>query len=150
MIDWVNAAWAGAVGASVMLVMIALGRAMGLIQADMARYQGCILTGRADGPGPVLAGTAMHLTVGAVLAIGYAVVFAVWGEASWPRGAAIGLVHWLVAGFGLPVMDAMNPCVRDGRTRGFGLFGKDQGVMMVLGFMAGHLVYGALVGWLYR
>lgn len=80
MIDWANAAWAGVVGAAVMLVMIALGRMVGLIQADMAPCQGCILTGRADGSGPFLAGAAMHL--------------------------AVGLVHWLVAGFGILVTDA--------------------------------------------
>jgi hypothetical protein len=33
--------------------------------------------------------------------------------------------------------------------RGFGPFGRGYGMMMTLGLLAGYVVYGAVVGWLY-
>ncbi len=64
-------------------------------------------------------------------------------------GALLGTAHGVVAGAGFPLLDALNPCVREGRMRGFGLMGRGYGVFMTLGLLAGHVIYGALVGWLY-
>jgi hypothetical protein len=150
MIDWIDAAGAGVIGALVMTLMTDMGRMVGMIEANLTRYQGCILLRRSEGAAPFLAGLGMHLAIGAVLAIGYAVLFALlWGRATWWGGMLIGAVHGVVAGAGFPVLDSLNPCVRQGRMRGFGPFGRGYGVMMTLGLLAGHLVFGAVVGWLY-
>ena len=150
MIDWIQAIGAGVIGALALALMTDMSRWIGLIDANLTRYQGCILVGRSEGTGPFVAGLAMHLAMGALLAIGYAVLFAVlWGSATWWGGALIGAVHGPVAGAGFPVLDRLNPCVRDGRLRGFGLFGIGYGPIMTLGLLAGHLVFGAVVGWLY-
>lgn len=61
-----------------------------------------------------------------------------------------GVVHWVIAGMMLPMMDGTNPCVKEGRIKGFGTFGKNYGAMMIGGFLMGRLLYGAIVGWIYR
>jgi hypothetical protein len=66
----------------------------------------------------------MHLAMGSVPTLGYAVAFwLVWGEATWLAGALLGVAHGVAAGAGFPLLDALNPCVRNGRIRGFGLMG---------------------------
>lgn len=150
MINLMSAVGAGMVGAVVLALMTDLSRGIGLVEANLTRYQGCIVVGRSEGRKAWLAGMAMHLTMGALLATGYAVLFAlVWSQASWTTGALIGLVHGLAAGAGFPMLDRMNPCVRDGRVRAFGLFGRGYGWLMTAGLLTGHVVYGAIVGWLY-
>jgi hypothetical protein len=150
MIDWIGALGAGLVGAAVLALMTDASRLLGVIDANLTRYQGCLIVGRSDGAAAWLAGIGMHLAMGTVLAFGYAVVFwLVWGEATWLAGALLGALHGVAAGAGFPALDALNPCVRDGRMRGFGWFGRGYGVMMTLGLLAGHVVYGAVIGWLY-
>lgn len=150
MIDWSNALWAGAVGGIVMSAMMTLARMMGLVDANMSRYQGCMITKSDRGAGTTIAGLVMHLMISALIAVLYAWVFAaVWGLADWLLGLMVAMVHWLIAGMVLPMMDRMNPCVKDGRIRPFGAYGKKYGMMMAVGFLMGHLIYGAVVGWLY-
>lgn len=92
----------------------------------------------------------MHLMISALIAILYAWAFAaIWGYSSWLLGLLGGFIHWVIGGAVLPMMDGINPCVKDGRIRGFGAYGKNYGAMMVAGFLMGHLLYGAIVGWLY-
>jgi hypothetical protein len=150
MIDRIGAMGAGLVGGAALMLMTDGSRMIGLTEANLSRYQGCILLGRSEGAAPLLAGAGMHLAMGSVLGLGYAFAFPlVWGEATWRTGALLGAVHGVAAGAGFPVLDAMNPCVRDGRMRGFGLMGRGYGALMTLGLLGGHVVYGALVGWLY-
>jgi hypothetical protein len=150
MIDWLDAAGAGVIGALALALMTDVSRWVGLIDANLTRYQGCIVLGRSEGAAPFFAGLGMHLAMGALLAIGYALLFALlWGNAAWWAGMLIGAVHGVAAGAGFPVLDRLNPCVRAGRLRGFGLFGIGYGPMMTLGLLAGHLVFGGIVGWLY-
>lgn len=148
--NWLLAAGAGVVGAIAMTIMTDVSRAMGLIEANMSRYQGCLVTGRAEGGSALGAGLIFHLMMGAVLALGYAVIFRTIGEATWWAGAIIGFVHWIVAGLAFPLMDRANACVSDGRIRGFGVMGRNYGVMMIIGLLMGHVVYGAIVGGIYR
>lgn len=149
MTNWLMAAAAGVVGALVMTLMTDMSRAVGLIEANMSRYQGCMVTQRMDGGKALIAGLTFHLLTGAALAIGYALIFRVIGEATWWIGALIGVVHWVAAGIGFPFLDRMNACVADGRMRGFGVMGRNYGPMMVLGLLMGHVVYGAIVGAIY-
>jgi magnesium-transporting ATPase (P-type) len=151
MMDWSLALWAGLAGGIVMWMMMALARMMGLVDARMIAYEGCMITKSDSGAGTWIAGMAMHLILSVLIAFAYAWAFeAIWGEAGWFYGAINGVVHWLIGGMVLPMMDGMNPCVKDGRMKGLGLFGKNYGGMMVVGFLMSHLVYGAIVGWIYR
>jgi hypothetical protein len=150
MIDWIGALGAGLAGGAALMLMTDASRTVGLVEANLSRYQGCIVLGRSEGVAPLVAGAGMHLAMGSILAVGYAFAFPlVSGEANWTAGAALGALHGVAAGAGFPLLDAMNPCVRDGRMRGFGLMGRGYGALMTLGLLGGHVVYGALVGWLY-
>lgn len=140
-----RAALGGVAGAVVMMGSLYAGRALGILDADFARYQGCLVLRRGGG-GTEPVGWAFHLANGAALGIGYAEVFARIGGAGWRRGAALGLAHGVAAGAALPLLDAANPCVREGGMPAFGPFGKQSGPLMVAGFIVGHVVYGAIVG----
>jgi hypothetical protein len=150
-IDWWSAIWIGIVGGIAMSLMMALARAMGLVNASIERYEGCMITGKDEGGGTKTAGFVMHLMISAIIGIIYAWGFAqFWGEATWALGLLGGLIHWLIGGMLLPMMDGMNRCVRDGRIEGFGAFGSKRGAMMLVGLLMGHLLYGLVVGWLYN
>jgi hypothetical protein len=150
MIDWGSAIWVGILGGVAMSLMMVIARAMGLIDASIERYEGCMVTGKDEGGGTIAAGTMMHLVLSALIGILYAWGFAqFWGDATWALGLLLGLVHWFIGGILLPMMDGMNRCVQDGRLRKFGAFGSGRGAMMVVGFLMGHLLYGLVVGWLY-
>ena len=70
-------------------------------------------------------------------------------EATWTLGLGRGVAHWAVAGLVLPLMDRMNPRVSSGRIEPFGPFGAGRGAMMIAGFLTSHLVFCAIVGWMY-
>jgi hypothetical protein len=149
-IDWGSAFWIGVLGGVAMSLMMAMARAMGLVNASIERYEGCMLTGRNTGAGPWTAGLVMHLVLSGLIGLVYAWGFAqFWGEATWSLGLLAGAIHWLIAGLVVPMMDGMNRCVRDGKVEGFGAFGARRGGMMVVGFLVDHLLYGLVVGWLY-
>lgn len=139
------AALGGVAGAVVMMASLYAGRALGLLDADFARYQGCLVLRRGGGAAEPV-GWAFHLANGAALGLGYAEVFERTGGAGWRRGAALGVAHGVAAGAALPLLDAANPCVQEGRMPAFGPFGKHSGPLMVAGFLVGHVVYGAIVG----
>lgn len=150
MIDWGSAILIGVLGGIAMSLMMAMARAMRLIDASIERYEGCMLTGNTEGGGSWSAGLLMHLMMSALIGIVYAWGFAqFWGEATWAIGLLAGLIHWALAGIVVPMMDGVHPCVRDGRIRGFGAFGAKRGAMMVAGFLMTHLLFGLIMGWLY-
>ncbi len=149
--DWSLAIWAGVVGGIAMTVMMTLARMMGVVEVNMAMYQGCMITGKDHGGGTWIAGLLMHLMLSALIATLYALAFEmIWGRATWWLGMINAVVHWLIAGMVLRMFDGMNLCVEDGRMRAFGVYGKNYGTMMVVGFLMGHLLYGAIVGAIYR
>lgn len=150
MIDIWSAILTGMVGGVAMSLMMVLARAMGLVDASIERYEGCMVTGQPEGGGTKAAGFVMHLMISALIGIVYAWAFAqFWGQATWALGLLGGIVHWALAGIMLPLMDGMSRCVKDGRIAGFGAFGAKRGGMMIVGFLMGHLLYGLVVGWLY-
>ncbi|MBX2991820.1 MAG: DUF2938 family protein [Bacteroidetes bacterium] len=89
---------------------------------------------------PVALGWAGHFMIGGVLAVIYATVFANRLPGSpFVRGALYGLIPWFIA----QIM--VNPMM------GAGMFASNTPapIMMVLGSMLGHLVYGAVLGAVY-
>lgn len=72
MIDWSLALWAGVVGGVAMTVMMTLARMMGMVNVNMAMYQGCMITKKDQGAGTWTAGFLMHLMIAAVIAVAYA------------------------------------------------------------------------------
>lgn len=125
---------AGIAGTIVMTIMTMVAPMMGMpemnIPAMLAGFMGF----------SIVVGWLAHFMIGTVLAIVYAFAFV--GRlpgAPWLKGALYGLLPWFLA----QIM--VNPMM------GAGVFAVNTPapMMMVMGSLIGHLVYGAVVGLVY-
>ncbi len=150
MIDWANALWAGLAGGIAMGVWAMLMHMAGYSRMSMTSYEGCMITGEDSGSSIFMAGMAMHLMLSVLIAFVYAWAFeTIWNEASWFYGLLLGIAHWIVGSLALPMMDGMNGCVKRNAMNPMRLFANGYGSGAVVTFLIGHLIYGAVVGWLY-
>ncbi len=122
---------AGVIATIAMTVMMMMGPMMGLPKMEIAKMLSMFMGL------PLWAGWAAHFMIGTGLALFYAVVFANRLPFNRPiRGMIYGIVPWLMAQ--LIVMPIM----------GMGLFSGS--VVMAGGSLMGHLLYGAVLGSIYR
>lgn len=129
-LNWTRAVVAGLFATGVMTAFMVMAPAMGLPPMNVGAMLGSVMGGS------LALGWMAHFMIGAVLAIGYAALFAT--RLPGPgllRGAVFGLVPWLVAQ--IVVMPMM----------GAGLFGGSFGAGF--GSLMGHLAYGAILGSVY-
>ncbi len=149
-IDWGSAVVAGLVATAVMTALMYMGKAMGM-RMDMPRMLGLMFTGP-DSTGVVYSlGVIAHFMMGVLFAIIYAALFSLLGiEASWLWGAVFGAVHGVMAGMAFGMMPAMHPRMGPGEVLAApGPFGANYGSMIPVGVMMLHIIFGAVVGWLY-
>lgn len=98
-----------------------------------------MIAGMMGSPGTPVLGWAVHFMIGVV---GYGLGMAFLNE-RWPggsptvRGVIIGVVGWLL------MMVMMMPMA------GAGLFGMNMGLMVPMMTLVLHLVFGAVLGWVY-
>ncbi|HEY5595752.1 MAG TPA: DUF6789 family protein [Candidatus Bipolaricaulota bacterium] len=133
-LNWRRAAWAGLVATAVMSALYYILAWAGTPKLDVAAMLASKL-----GWLPFW-GWVVHFLVGIVLAEVYGLWFAgSLSGAMWLRGAVYGLLPFLAAQ--LVVVPLM----------GGGVFSStlEQPVWMVALSLAGHVVYGAVVGWIY-
>lgn len=64
-------------------------------------------------------------------------------------GGTIGVVHWLVGGLLLAAIDAVHCCVERGEVTALGRYAIGYGGGAVFTFLAGHVLFGAVFGWVY-
>ncbi len=141
---------AGLAGTVAFTLLLYAAPLMGLPPMNLPTMLGTMFV--ANPAAAFLPGLAMHLMIGLVLALGYALVFArVLPGAPWLRGALYGLVPWLLAmAVVMPMMALVHPMVRAGAMPAPGFFLSGMGTVLApLGSLMGHLVYGALVGAVY-
>lgn len=96
--------------------------------------------------GKIIIGWIMHFIIGIVLAFNYGVIFYSKFKIQplWIRGAVFGLFPWFMAQIlVMPMMSVMN-----GMSFSSGLFSGS--IMMAMASMVGHLVYGAVLGSIYK
>jgi uncharacterized membrane protein YagU involved in acid resistance len=134
---------AGFIGTLLMTIIMMLAQMMGMPKMDIAAMLGSMLAGQTPAVGSVfwLVGFGMHLMIGVVLlSTGFALV-GNYLPTSNPtiQGLFFGVIVWLIAQ--LIVMPMM----------GAGLFSSHlpQGMMLALGSLMGHLIYGGVVGFVY-
>lgn len=125
---------AGLAGTAVMTMIMLMAPMMGMPEMNignmLAEFMGI----------PVAIGWMAHFMIGTVLALIYVFIFADrLPGAPWLRGAFYGLAPWFVS----QIM--VNPMM------GAGVFASNMpdAVMVVMGSLLGHLVYGAVVGAVY-
>lgn len=130
---------AGITATIVMTLFTFLGGMMG-IKMDIPAMLGSMVGGS------LIIGWIMHFMIGIVLAVSYGVSFysKVNINPLWLRGALFGLLPWIMAQ--IVVMSMMN--VMNGMPFAAGLFSGS--LMLAMASLVGHLVYGAVVGGIYR
>ena len=86
----------------------------------------------------------VHLAVSAAIAVLYALGFGLAGavDSGWAWGLIGGIVHWIVAGTFLGTVPARD----DGSMDTPGPFAMRTGSAGALSFLAGHLLFGLVVG----
>ncbi|HZZ84906.1 MAG TPA: DUF6789 family protein [Anaeromyxobacteraceae bacterium] len=130
-LNWTRAVVAGLVATAAMTALMLMAPRMGLPPMNIGAMLGSVMGGS------LLLGWMTHFAIGAALALAYAAFFASrLPGPGFARGALYALAPWLAAG--LMVMPMM----------GAGLFGG--AFAAGFGSLMGHLVYGAVLGGLYR
>ena len=138
---------AGVAGAALVTLLELVARAGG-IPANLEMLVGTMLGG-APSTGRWLAGLAVHLGGGGVLALGYAAVFESRGRAGWAAGLALGALQALAIGGLLGLVPRMHPLVPQ-TLPAPGAFMIDFGSAGVALHFASQLLFGALVGATYE
>lgn len=130
---------AGVLGTLAMTVFAAMAPLMGMPEMNVPK----MLSGTMGLP--VFFGWAAHFMVGIILAISYALIFYNWFKGSGVvRGMKFSLIPWLMAQIiVMPMMAMMN-----GMSFSAGIFSGS--LLMALGSLLGHLIYGIVLGLTYR
>ncbi|MFD1731542.1 hypothetical protein ACFSC4_11515 [Deinococcus malanensis] len=81
-----------------------------------------------------------------LIAVPYALLMQRTRQTGPGAGSQLGILHWLIVGLVLPGLDRMNPMVRSGQMPALRIFASGYGPVTMALFLAGHLVYGAVVG----
>jgi hypothetical protein len=156
-VDWAGWAVFGFLATAALTVVMVSAQLGGLTRMDIPLLLGALVTDDPDRARAV--GLVMHLFVGQAFALGYALVFALLGEARWDVGLGLGLLHGLVAlGVIVPALPGIHPRIASDRagpsTRpGLeppGLLGSNYGRSTVVVAVVAHLAYGAALGLLLR
>jgi hypothetical protein len=146
----------GFVATIVMTAITTASQAVGVSRMSMPFLLGTIVTPDRD-RAPVY-GFLLHLAIGWVFAVVYALAFEAWHRATWWIGAGVGLVHGLaVLVVFLPILPGLHPRMASEHhgpepTRALeppGFMGLHYGRMTPLVTIVSHLVYGAILGALY-
>jgi hypothetical protein len=141
---------AGIVATVVMTALMYMAKAVGM-PMDMPRMLGLMFSGPENSSVVYALGAVMHLMMGIVFAVIYALVFEITGaDATWLWGAVLGAIHGGVAGLAFGMMPMMHPRMGNGQVLAApGMFGKNYAPMMPAGVIMLHMVFGLVVGILY-
>lgn len=138
---------AGVIGGAVMVLIMAMARAMGAC-ADMP-----MVVGTMPGNGPSgaawLVGFIVMMAGAGIGGIAYAATFeAMTRRADAMTGILVALAPMAIEGLMLGFMDKMHPLMPK-IMQSPGFFMSNYGAMGVIGFVVSHLAFGAVVGMLY-
>ncbi|MCH8063404.1 MAG: hypothetical protein IH861_12995 [Chloroflexi bacterium] len=142
---------AGVVATVVMTIVMYMGKAMMPQQMPMniLHMLGTMMT-RSTGPAYMM-GAMMHGVMGVIFALIHVALFVAFGlEALVAWGILFGVVHWVIAGMGMGMMNFVHPVIRSGEMMAPGAFVKNLPMMNVMGFLMVHVIYGLVVGGLYQ
>lgn len=154
---WQQVAVWGLIGSAALATILALSQGMGLSRLSLTFLLGTFFSG--DRARAHLFGFIAYFIGGWVFAAGYLMVFLRIGETVWWHGALLGIFHALfLLAVMLPLLPYIHPRMAseyDGPTGARrleppGFLGLNYGQRTPLTTLAGHAVYGAVLGLLYR
>jgi len=146
----------GFVGTVVLTTIMSAAQGLRLTRMSLPFMLGSIFTPDRDRARVV--GTAVHLAMGWAFSLLYVAAFESWREATWARGAAIGLVHALfVLSAGMRLLPGLHPRMaseQQGPTVARqleppGFLALNYGVQTPVSVILAHLVFGAILGAFY-
>lgn len=144
--DFLIAAIGGLIGTSLMTGMMLFGKRLGLPAIDAQGILGYMIY--ADRSSPV--GYIMHLILGAVFAIGYALVFRAVPGHLLLLGAGLGIIHWLLVGWMFAFAPLAHAGMKAGTVKETGAYMlKSLGMIGFIAGMVGHIVFGVAVALTY-
>lgn len=146
----------GFVATVVLTALLAGSRGLGVTRMDLTYLLGTIFT--PDRDRAKLVGVLVHFVDGWIFSLLYVAAFHAWGRATWWLGALIGLVHaTFVLTVAMSFLPALHPrmaseqqgptVVRQLEPPGF--LALHYGIRTPLVVLAGHLVFGAILGAFY-
>lgn len=147
--NWALSFFAGVVGAVLMTILFALGRAFGG-DFNLELILGSWIT-RGVGVGTWVLGFIVHVLLGGAFGVVYAAAFHTWRRTGMAAGLALSIPHVLLAGLFfwiLPSIHAAMPERPEFPVPGY--LAVHYGTLAVLQLVLFHLVYGAVVGEIYR
>lgn len=151
--DWAGWAVFGLVGTTLLTCIMIFAQMAGLTRLDLPLLLGTTVT--PDPDRARAAGFVIHLTMGQVFALGYALVFAILHRATWWLGALLGLLHVTFALTALvPLLAGLHPRIASYRAgpgsnavlEPPGLLGLNYGLQTPATTVAAHLAYGIALG----
>ncbi len=135
------AAWGAMTG------MMALARRAGLTPMSITEIEGAFFAKPHTTEAKTI-GFATHLGMSLGIGFAYALGFKLLGlRVNWRSGLLGGALHWLIAAVVVGVVSEKHP-KRD-RLALPGFAGLALGPPTAVGFLAGHLLFGAVFGWQY-
>jgi hypothetical protein len=145
-VDVATAVWGGIAGAIALVAVYAGFLGMRLTRLDLVRFGGQLVSGE-RGPLVYVYGAIVLLIAGALLALGYRLVFLQLDSATFVGwGALLGLAQGVLVALLLPVAALADRGVRDGTRQRPGLAGRTYGPATPLAIVAANVVFGIWVG----
>ena len=138
---------AGVIGGAVMIGLIAIARAFGWTDLNLALIWGSMLTQNTSA-GTWVLGFVIHLIVSGIVALIYAAVFEAIKGSNWFMGLIGGAIHAIIGGFALAGLPAIHPAMPD-LIAAPGAFAINYGTAAAVVFVVAHLIYGIIVGSMY-
>ncbi|MGZ3688728.1 MAG: hypothetical protein ACXWP5_01005 [Bdellovibrionota bacterium] len=128
--------------------VMALAHAVGVFKFDLLTMIGTFFT-RSNTPLTWVLGFFIFILFTGVVGLAYAAAFRVLGRSGGLAGASLGVIHWLWSGGALGILSAMHPLIPYALPDP-GYFGANLGGGTTITLIGVHLIYGAMVGLLYR
>lgn len=138
---------AGLLGTIIITMVMNMAPQMGMPKMDIVGMLGSMFSPE----GNRTMGMAMHMMMGIVFAIIYALLWnAGLGSVGLLWGALFGAGHWIVAGTMMGGMSMMHAGVKAGTVEAPGVFMLNNGgIMAFMGGLIGHVIFGLVVALVY-
>ena len=137
---------AGLMAGVIMGVIAMMLNMMKVTTLDLTQYIGCMLTGQKSGAVSMAAGLVIHLVMSVIFAFIYVWIAEYLAMPLTPmNGALFGLIHSILGGIMMPLMDNMNGCVSKGRVKAMNMFAQGHDTTGTITYFGIHILYGALL-----
>jgi hypothetical protein len=145
--SWSAIVWSGFVASILAACVFWLFRSFGWTRFSPTTQLGCLFYVEPRVPLTETVGFLLFLSLGVtVVPAAYAAFLSVLGGAGWGSGMLAGALHGAATVAALPLLEHVSRCVKEGRLPPPGRFGLNWGRATPAAVVAGHVVYGGILG----